>query len=267
MSQETQRQILDTLREIRDGQREIIAALAAALMLVHAGVSVAAGADPDRRTERVRFAAGATSTVIKGEIRGRQYVDYRLRAGAGQTLSVTLEASNLSNHFNVNPPGSEAAMFIGSTSGGRFERMLPADGEYTVRVYLMRAAGRRNESSRYTLTIGVTGKPLAALPASVDALIPGTPYHASAPVPCAHSLDPEARQCEAFVIRRGRDGTATVEVRWPGGMKRRVLFLEGKPAASDSPEPLSASRKGDNTLLGTGAGEQAEIPDALLTGG
>ncbi|HET9702296.1 MAG TPA: hypothetical protein VFP70_15385, partial [Burkholderiales bacterium] len=157
-----------------------IAVIASAIVL---GQGSLAAAEPERRTERVEFAKGAASKVIQGQLKGREYVDYQLRAGAGQTLSVTLKPTNASNYFNVSPPGSELAMFVGSSSGGEFTGMLPADGDYTVRVYLMRSAARRNETSNYTLTIGVTGKPLAALPASADALIPGTPYHASATVP------------------------------------------------------------------------------------
>lgn len=241
-----------------------IAVIASAIIL---GQGSLAAAEPERRMERVEFAKGAASKVIKGQLKGREYVDYQLRAGAGQTLSVTLKPTNASNYFNVNPPGSEVAMFVGSSSGGEFTRMLPTDGDYTVRVYLMRNAARRNESSRYTLTIGVTGKPLAALPAAADALIPGTPYHASATVPCADSLDPKVSRCEAFVIRRGHDGTATVEVRWPMGNKRRILFTQGKPMASDAPDPLTVSRKGDISIVSFGAAERAEVPDALIFGG
>jgi hypothetical protein len=145
--------------------------------------------------------------------------------------------------------------------------VLPADGDYTVRVYLIRAAARRNESGSYALDIGVGGKALAALPASVDALIPGTPYHASASIPCADTFDPKVRECEAFVIRRGHDGTATVEIRWPIGTKRRVLFLQGKPVASDAPDALAVSRRGDTSIVSIGGGERLEIPDALLFGG
>jgi hypothetical protein len=46
-------------------------------------------------------------------------------------------------------------MFIGSTSGGRFEGTLPADGTYTIQVYLMRNAARRGESATYKLDIGI----------------------------------------------------------------------------------------------------------------
>jgi hypothetical protein len=43
----------------------------------------------------------------------------------------------------------------------------------------MRSAARRNEASDYTLTISATGKALPPLPASKDALLPGTKFHAS----------------------------------------------------------------------------------------
>jgi hypothetical protein len=42
-------------------------------------------------------------------------------------------------------------MFIGSTSGKQFEGMLPASGDYKVRVYLMRNAARRDEVANYRL--------------------------------------------------------------------------------------------------------------------
>ena len=90
---------------------------------------------------------------------------------------------------------------------------------------------------------------------------------ASAPVACTHSLEAGAGQCQVFVIRRGHDGTATVEVRWPAGTTRRILFLRGTPVASDSPEPLSASRRGDTSFVTLGARERVEIPDALVFGG
>jgi hypothetical protein len=219
------------------------------------------------RTERVRFEHGASSTVITGKLKGYASVDYQVGAGAGQALAVTLKSGNPQNYFNVTAPGTDTSMFVGSTRGNSFEGVLPTDGDYTIRVYLMRAAARRNETARYTLTIGVTGKALAPVPASVDALVAGTPFHASAAVSCALSASPQVRQCEAFVIRRGFDGTATVEIRWPDGFKRRILFVKGKPVASDSPDPVSSSRKGDVSSVQVGADETFEIPDALVAGG
>jgi hypothetical protein len=205
---------------------------------------------------------------VEGRIQGDAFVDYRLRAAAGQTLSVNLTASNPQNYFNLNPPDSDRSMFVGSVAGNRFQGLLPADGTYTVRVYLMRPAARRGESSDYGLDFRVSGKPLAPVAAAIDALIPGTPFHASAQVSCSTSIVPSDRHCQAFVTRRGFDGTATVEVRWPDGTRRRLLFVKGKPVASDAPDPLTLQRRGDLSVVTVGSDlERYEIPDALVTGG
>ena len=111
------------------------------------------------RKERVQFKKGETGATIKGRIKGDETVDYILNAQKGQSMVVILEASNTSAYFNVLPPGSDEAIFIGSTSGNRYEGTLPANGDYTVRVYLMRNAARRGETANYTISFGVSGEP------------------------------------------------------------------------------------------------------------
>ncbi len=221
----------------------------------------------DIRQEEVRFNRGEYSTTIKDQIKGYQAVDYRLLAKAGQSLDVTFKPGNLSAYFNILPPGSnDVAMFVGSTSGYHFERVLPGDGVYTIRVYLMRSAARRNESSDFTLTISVRGKALTPLPSSVDATLPGTPYHASARIPCVPFMAAKGQECEVFIIRRGFDGTATVEVRSAAGAKRLILFVEGKPVASDSQGAMTSTRQSDLTTVNFANEERYEIPDALIAG-
>ena len=242
--------------------------LATAAVVVFAG-PIFAGAQPaPPRQERVTFAKGASSATIKGQIKGDADVDYVVRAAAGQTLSVSLKASNSGNFFNVLPPGSaDVAMHV-AQDGQPYTGILPADGDYKIRVYLVRAAARRNEVSNYELTIGVTGQALAPLPASEDAKLPGTPFHARGPVTCLAMPygDAKPQQCDGFVIRRGHDGTATVEVR-SQGITRRILFVKGKPVASDSSQPMTVSRKGDVTVVKFESGEFYEIIDAMVSGG
>ena len=246
----------------------ILPAIVAALLIFLPVASSAASADPERRSERVHFAKGAMSTVIKGQVKGYHYVDYQVRAGAGQTLSVEMKTGNGANYFNILPPGSgDVAMFVGSMSGNRFSGVLPTDGDYAIRVYLMRNAVRRNESARYTLTLDVSGQALAATPAAEDALIPGTPFHASAKVVCTVPFAPNVKECDAFVIRRGFDGTATVEVRWGEGMKRRILFVRHEVVAADSTETPVFERRRDFTIVRFGDDERFEIPEVLVTGG
>lgn len=122
--------------------------------------------------EPVRFKAGENSTTIKGNLRGDQTVDYILGAKTGQKMAVTLKSSHASCYFNVTAPGQDAALFIGSTSGSQYEGVLPADGEYTVRLYLMRSAARRGEKASYTITFTVDGSkpPAGANVQSKDSL-------------------------------------------------------------------------------------------------
>lgn len=246
----------------------ILKRVAIALMLVALSPMTHAASDQERSVQEIRFEQGRTSTVIKGSIKGYHYVDYQLRAGAGQTLKASMHGSNGANYFNIISPGAgDVAMYIGHVGSNTFEGVLPVEGVYTLRVYLMRSAARRNETSHYTLDVAVTGKPLQALPDDKDARIPGTLYHASATISCALPYEPDTKRCEALVIRRGFDGTATVEVRGTKSYLRRILFVGGKPVASDSAEPMSTSRRGDVTEVSFGKDERLEIVDALITGG
>ena len=94
----------------------------------------------------VQFAKGASSATLKGSISGDQFRDYLVNARAGQTLSVTLTNPDGRAYFNVLPPGSTGeAVFIGSTEGNSFRGPVTANGNTTVRVYQMRASGRRGE--------------------------------------------------------------------------------------------------------------------------
>jgi hypothetical protein len=245
----------------------IVATAAMAITLAQA-LAGAATAETGIRQEKVQFARGASTAVITGQIEGDTTVDYVVHAAAGQTLSVKLRKSNSQNYFNVMPPGSTgSAMFVGD-SGTNYSGVLPTDGDYVVRVYLMRPAARRGESSNYTLTVGASGKALAPVAASENAVIPGTPYHASARIRCVPAFETTPRECDAFVIRRGFDGTATIDI--PAGAgKRSILFIKGSPAASNAQamDALSFERKADVTIVKLGTSERYEIPDVLVTGG
>jgi hypothetical protein len=248
----------------------IIATIIGALLLLQPLMGNTEATDSRIRTEQIKFPKGANSKVIKSVLKGDAIVDYIVRAAAGQTLLVDLEGSNPQNYMNINPPETDIAMFIGSMSGDSFQRILPTDGDYTVRVYLMRPAARRKESSDYTLTIKVTGDPLTPVSANVDAVLPGTHYHAQATITCTLGLEPSVKQCDALVIRRGFDGTATVDVLLPRDFKRRILFVKGRPVGSDAVEaswPMTFERKGDNTIVKFGTEEMYEIPDAIVFGG
>lgn len=112
-------------------------------------------AQSEHRTQRVTFKDGAATIV--GRIKGRQSVDYVFPAGAGESLRVDLRADNSANYFNLLAPGeTETAFFIGSMSAEQSYRgVAPVAGDYIARIYLVRSAARRSESSRYTLRIAL----------------------------------------------------------------------------------------------------------------
>ena len=222
--------------------------------------------DPDRRVETVTLDNGEISRTFQGTLRGREYIDFQIAAGAGQRLGVTLKRGNAMNYFKIMAPGANEALLIGSTSGHQARRILAADGVYTIRLYLMRAAARRNEHSDYELNIALDGKSLLPLSPTKDALVLGTPYHATATISCQRGEALPAR-CDANVICRGQGGTGTVVVVWPGGFKRNLLFVKLQPMASDSREAMTYTRGGDVTSVSLGKGERFEIPDALVAGG
>jgi len=146
------------------------------LTLLLSGPTMAA----EIREERVQFSSGSSGTVITGTIKGEDVVDYVLRAGAGQRMVVTLETSNPSNYFNLLPADAPTALYNGSVDGGSYDGTLIRGGEYKIRVYLMRNAARRGETSDYTLSISIDGDPapqdLARAPDYADGLSGGPDY-------------------------------------------------------------------------------------------
>lgn len=237
--------------------------IAGGLILACSTISMA---DSDKKIP-VHFAKGKTAQSVHGSVQGHASIDYVVHAKAGQLLSVTQKSSNPQTYFNVNVPGTDLALFNGSVGENKLkDRQLPNDGDYVVRVYLMKAAAGRNEKASFNLNISVTGQSLAALPASKDAKVAKTPYHATAPVPFRYYLEPKVTQCEGGVIRRGHDGTATVVLK-SKAFSRSILFVKGKPVASDSAETMKATKKGDlHTIEFGDKNEVYEIRDVFLKG-
>lgn len=103
--------------------------------------------------ETLQFPDGSSRITVQGTLRGYQIVDYLLQAKTGQALSLQFEADNPGAYFNLLPPDSESALFIGSRDGHGYAGQLPQDGQYRIRTYLFRSAARRKEHASYTLAI------------------------------------------------------------------------------------------------------------------
>lgn len=206
--------------------------------------------------KQVHFATGASSATIDGTISGYDAIDYVLGASAGQVMTVSMETDNTANYFNVIAPGEDVAMFAGSTSGGEFEGTLPANGDYTVRVYLMRSAARRGETANYRIRFGI-GAPAADF---ADGMAGGPDFWAVS-VDANDSLNVRsAAGAENTVLGALRDGTvvrnlgcsASTGSRWcrvrsadsralEGWVAGRYLVESAGPAASGSGQVISSS--------------------------
>jgi len=116
-------------------------------------LSVHAAVAPPVRVEPIAFTASADSIQRKQSIKGDQTAQYRFNAKAGQILTVDFKPSNTSAYFNILAKGADYALFNGSVMGNHFLGPLPSDDEYTVQVYIMRNAARRNKVANYELSL------------------------------------------------------------------------------------------------------------------
>lgn len=135
-------------------------ALLAAIAAIGAAAIAAAPPSAAQGVADVVFQRGNYGTMLSGTIVGREYMDYRLRANAGQELfaelTVTGTNGNGTIHFNILPPGSDdVAIFVGSSDGRTARVRLPEDGVYTIRTYLMGNDYDTGKTVGYTLDVSI----------------------------------------------------------------------------------------------------------------
>jgi hypothetical protein len=110
---------------------------------------------------RVEFEAGNDNAAVNGTIVGDAYIDYLLGARAGQTMAVSLIPGETNGdgtiYFNILPPGSTGvAIYNGSIDGLDATGIkLPANGDYTIRVYQMGNDADAGKTTAFTLSVGI----------------------------------------------------------------------------------------------------------------
>jgi hypothetical protein len=97
-----------------------------------------------------------------------------------------------------------------------------------------------------------------------DALVAGTPFHATGVIPCAQNEGQPTRPCRFGVVREGA-GKASVTVFYHEG-RRVIRFDAGVPASSDASGSVAFKKNADLFLISIGS-ERYEIPEAVVTGG
>jgi hypothetical protein len=109
-----------------------------------------------------------------------------------------------------------------------------------------------------------------ATPGEGDALVPGTPYHATGEISCWIGADSSQQSCALGVIRQG-DGAGIVELTLPDGRGRVIYYDGGAPvgfdqSTADAGVPFSA-RRVDDTYMVTIGDSTFSIPDSVILGG
>jgi hypothetical protein len=244
------------------------AAVIATWLALAASAAWPATSQPKARL--IRWPAGAQGTAsaaVAGAVQGYRGQDFMVEGRAGQVLEVRLQSRHPGLAFNVLAEGAREAMFIGRSAGIDARLTLPDDGRYRIQTYLPRSAARRGERGAFELRLSRSGAALAPLPASRDAKVAGTAFHATTQVTCRWAYAPAAGLCDAGVVRRGHDGTGTVVVRGSGGQRRVLLFVQGRLAATDTARTPQAAGQGESITVQFDDGERHEIPQPLLRGG
>lgn len=100
---------------------------------------------------------------------------------------------------------------------------------------------------------------------STDALVAGTPFHATGEVPCRPAASAPEATC-AFGVTRQGGGTGSVQLTLPDGTVRVLKFEQGIPVAADATLTPTATRDGDSTIVILGD-QRFVIPDAVIFGG
>lgn len=237
-----------------------LTSLTGALCAVSMALGAATEVQAASLTRSVQFAKGSSSATIQGSVKGYDTMNYTLRAGAGQTMTVSMKTSHEGAYFNVLPPGSkDVAIYNSSINGNAYSGTLAKAGTYTVRVYLMRNEARRGVKADYTLNLAITG----AID-SVDAKVPGTKFHATGQVACTMGSEP-AKTCPFGVIRSG-PGHAEVHITPPGGLARKLKF-SGNRATAPGSQSIKADKQGDEWTIQVNDFERYRIPDAVINGG
>jgi len=220
-------------------------------------------ATPEIRQEQVQFDKGRTGASAKGSLRGRQAVDYRLAARAGQIMDVALTTNRSTAYFNVLPPGPGGkAIFVGSNNGDRYSGAVAADGEYTIRVYQLGDAAARDLVTTYRLDIDLSDRPVSAAGGSA----PPAKYDESGRLPCSEGRDSLDRSCEFRVVRNASAQSAQVWISFGQAGRTRLLHYAGRRFTTDDGAGITARRDGDAWRVGVGSREFYKIPDALLNG-
>lgn len=200
--------------------------------------------------ERVEVPPGPAGLTVTGAVTGDETADYAITADAGQVLTVAMEATNMAAYLNVTAQG---VTDVGPPTADALSRQV---SDYRVRVYLMRGAARRGESSNYRLVLRLVA-PTAAKIATRET---------SGQIPCADAADQPTAPCNYRAVQQAR-GVTDVTVTLPGGGQQSLRFRAGVPQQPRLGAKLAVEKEADLIVIRQGPARRFEIPEAVVDGG
>lgn len=124
-----------------------------------------------------------------------------------------------------------------------------------------------------TILVSVPRTGAGAMAKSEDALVAGTQFNATAEIECSGYRNHPAGRCPAGIKRNQEGGLTIVEIQWPKGDSRTLMFKDGKILSANTNQAdgsaafdVVGERKDDVTTVRIGP-ERYVIPDAFVTGG
>jgi len=124
---------------------KMVCALAAVAVMLWSAAIVPAQTG---RTQRVRFARGRTSTVIKGSVVRGTRDNYILGASSGQMMYVHLTSREKNASFTIYVPG-RSDVLASAVDVTDWEGSLPFDGDWIIEV------GPTRGNATYTLEVTI----------------------------------------------------------------------------------------------------------------
>ncbi|MFU2207533.1 hypothetical protein [Solidesulfovibrio sp. C21] len=103
---------------------------------------------------QIKFASGANSASLKGEIQGMDCDIYPITVKAGQTMQVKVSNKHKLVLFHIQKPGKEEAYLPKAgkeDDATAWKGVLPADGTYKIIVGAM-----QGDDTHYTLDVQIT---------------------------------------------------------------------------------------------------------------
>lgn len=220
------------------------------------------------QNHELHFKTPHESKMISSSVQGYETRTYLFKAKAKQKISIEFHSKHGASYFNFLPSSAITALYRSDISGQSMQMYIPQSGYYTLQVYLMRSAARRNEKAHFTLNITLEDDVNA--PMQTRYPLPPLYYDAYALIPCSLQSEAYEMMCEGIVIREHETHRAHFWIKTPlqetyseeyAFSYQDGIFFQGEK------NPIHHTRIEDTNHLNVHKKLFFKIPDAFVLGG